>query len=130
MLILFCLTGAATTIVISENIWLSCFWPLLLWLIYMNGGAQPNIRRLAFEAGYFAFWDTSDEKQEFHWQGEGRISSLFLSFQLHNEAGEKLKLVIWRDSLSDASWRAMNMAFRVAQPSLRNQSSGNEGAAL
>ncbi|TCS39799.1 protein YgfX [Reinekea marinisedimentorum] len=128
VLFIFCLTGAASTFIISKNIWLTLSWVLLVWVIYASRRSEEDINRVTFEADYFALWNPQGEKQEYRWQGEGRLSSLFISFQLHNEACEALKLIIWRDSLSDASWRALNMAFRVAQPSLLNEHSGNEGS--
>jgi hypothetical protein len=119
---LFTVTGALTTFLIWNNAWFALVWVLLPWLMHTSWLSEYSVNYLTFESDYFALWCNDGKKREFRWQGDGRISSLFLVFQLQNDEGERLTLVVWRDSLTDASWRAMNMAFRVAQPALLKQS--------
>lgn len=52
------------------------------------------------------------EAEEYDWTGRGRRNARYLRLQLSNETGRR-DLMIWRDSVSDASWRALNACYRV-----------------
>jgi hypothetical protein len=62
----------------------------------------------------------SSETNKWMWAGHGRQSFAFIKLELQGEAGKK-SLVIWKDQVSEASWRALNMAFSVWQPVIIQQ---------
>ncbi|MHA7881446.1 MAG: hypothetical protein ACX931_16770 [Saccharospirillum sp.] len=101
-------------------------WP---WIILggLAGGAaayglaqtQPRYTRLSWQGSQLTLY--GDEAEDaFTWQGKGRRSPVSIRFDLTGEAGS-YRLVIWRDSVSDASWRALQAAFRIQAPALRQR---------
>jgi hypothetical protein len=60
---------------------------------------------------------TGTRNYKLSWTGHGRLSFAFIKLEIQGEAGKKA-LVIWKDQVSDASWRALNMAFSVWQPTI------------
>lgn len=63
------------------------------------------------------FLNKGSASQKCAWSGYGRQSFAFIKLELKSETGPK-SLVIWKDQVSDASWRALNMAFLVWQPAI------------
>lgn len=92
----------------SVNVtWLATLLPALwyLWQSQQHGQFCWQGRRLSLEYnGVVAKWQ---------WLGKGRVSSQFISWQLHSDDGRSHYLVVWRGQLTEASWRACNMAFTV-----------------
>lgn len=78
---------------------------------------QPS--RFRLQGCDVSLW-SGDETSEWLWQGKGRCSHAFVQWDLLDEQSQTLKLRIWKDSVSDASWRALNMAFRVNQQAAVN----------
>ncbi|MDO7642654.1 MULTISPECIES: protein YgfX [Reinekea] len=101
-------------------------WPLtthLLWFtlpflghFFWSAEYRAKRIRLALD-GVQLSTDTAIER--FQWHGEGRLSHAFMQLELSQDDGQRLTLTIWQDSVSAASWRALNMGFRVMQPTLR-----------
>lgn len=54
------------------------------------------------------------------WTGYGRQSFAFIKLEVQCKTGRRV-LVVWKDQVSDASWRALNMAFSVWQPVIMQQ---------
>lgn len=95
------------------------FWAYLLPLLAMTWIApilqsQPEPQYLRFHGAEMVLTE-GEQTSLWQWRGQGGLSSLFVEFHLFNENDEKLTFRVWRDSLSNASWRALNMAFRVNQ---------------
>ena len=121
LLALISLLVATVLVFVFQQRWLVVIAPLVGWLGAWHMLAQVDVRRLLFEAETLVVWDVDNQRHSYEWQGEGRRSSFFVYFQLlsQQEANERLDLIIWRDSVSDSSWRALNMAYLVASHSLR-----------
>lgn len=103
---------------------------LLVWIIipfvaYFYWSSTPSAHRIRLSGSQVEVWHCVELSESYVWQGQGRLSHAFIRFELVDSNDSKYGLVIWKDSLSDVSWRALNMAFRVIQPSLgeHNQSS-------
>jgi len=93
-------------------------WLFLPWLAHLCWSAEYQTKRIRLALDGVQLW--SDRGIEtFQWQGEGRLSHAFVCLELIREDGQGLTLIVWHDSVSSASWRALNMAFRVLQPTLR-----------
>lgn len=60
--------------------------------------------------------------EPYRWSGRGRRNTLYVDLELMSQDNERYDARIWRDSVTDASWRALNAAFRVnAQASVENR---------
>jgi len=98
-------------------------WPvtwLFLWFVYWHWQSIPQFDRITIEAEDVQLYNQSN-KSSFIWQGLGQRSFAFIRFHLLDaETNEKLTLTLWRDSFSDASWRALNMGYRVNSGTARN----------
>lgn len=55
---------------------------------------------------------TPTEAETFAWTGRGRRNAWYLRMELESDDG-RYTLMIWRDSVTDASWRALNACYRV-----------------
>jgi hypothetical protein len=90
-------------------------WLIIPWLAHRFWSGEYRAQRIRLTPDDVRLW--SDRGVDtFQWQGEGRLSHAFIRFELIRDDGQGLSLVLWRDSVSSASWRALNMAFRVLQP--------------
>jgi len=89
-------------------------WLTLPWLAHLCWSAEYRAKRIRLAPDQVQLW--SDRGVEtFQWQGKGRLSHAFIRFELIREDAQELTLILWHDSVSPASWRALNMAFRVLQ---------------
>ncbi|MFT4675468.1 MAG: hypothetical protein ACI9PX_000809 [Reinekea sp.] len=101
-------------------------WPLtthLLWLTLPFFGhffwtADYQAKRIRLALDGVQLW-TDRAIERYQWHGEGRLSHAFMKLELSRADGQRLTLILWQASVSAASWRALNMGFRVMQPTLR-----------
>ena len=60
--------------------------------------------------------------EHYWWHGEGRRNRLYLRMPLTcAETGDRHDLMIWRDSVSDPSWRSLNAWFRIQASAVRRE---------
>lgn len=101
--------------------WLLLSWGMPLWMIMICLlvaastlwllPAQVQPERIRFTAEAVTLW-RGQHSQRWQWTGEGRLSHAFVELRLTRE-DLVLRLRIWRDSVSNSSWRALRMAYRV-----------------
>jgi hypothetical protein len=60
---------------------------------------------------------TGTASETLTWTGYGRRSFAFIRLEILDH-GKRRQFVVWKDQVTDASWRALNMAFLVWQPAL------------
>lgn len=97
-------------------------WPLtfislgfILTLLYCYFVQRFRWTRVRFSKGQVVLWE-QDQRQVWHWQGEGRRGQFYLDLALTRDSDDgHYRLRIWRDSVSDSSWRALNAYIRVFQ---------------
>ncbi|WP_196158363.1 hypothetical protein [Reinekea sp. G2M2-21] len=121
-------TGFGLFMVWGGHPFLLPLWLLLGWLFW-------HVRRSEFDANYIrveservVLWQ-DDCASQWQWRGVGRLSHAFIEWELWSDTEERLPFRIWRDSVSDPSWRALNMCFRVMQRHAQKQSEGSLGSA-
>lgn len=112
----------------AQGMWLSALmaWPVttfLGWLMvpylgHMFWSAEYPAKRIRLAYDGVQLW-TDRAVEVFQWHGEGRLSHAFMQLELSRDDGQRLTLTLWQASVSAGSWRALNMAFRVLQPTLR-----------
>lgn len=100
------------------------FWVLLGGLAaavaaYGLERSQPRYTRLRWQGEQMTLYTADDDTGDvFIWRGKGRCRPMSIRFDLSGENGSH-RLVIWRDSVSDASWRALHAAFRIQAIAVR-----------
>lgn len=87
--------------------WLSLAVPLVA---MQRSELQPS--HLRFDGADVTLWQENNTTR-WRWLAQGRLSYAFIEFHLVGSDEQSLRLRIWRDSISDASWRALKMAYRV-----------------
>ncbi len=61
--------------------------------------------------------------ERYQWRGRGRRNALYVRFELACvETGYRRELMVWRDSVTDPSWRSLNAWFRIQASALRRES--------
>lgn len=79
----------------------------------------PRYTRLRWQGDQLRLYTDGDEEGElFVWRGKGRRRPMSIRFDLSGEDGSH-RLVIWRDSVTGASWRALHAGFRIQAIALR-----------
>lgn len=85
---------------------------------------QPRYTHLRWQGDQLTLYTADDDAGEvFVWRGKGRRRPMSIRFDLIGDDGSH-RLVIWRDSVTDASWRALHAAFRIQALALRQSGSG------
>lgn len=92
------------------SVYVICLATLPLAICYLRQSQQLGLLRWQGRQLSIVRNGTTEQWQ---WFGRGRISSQFISWQLQGEDGRSHYLVVWRGQLTEASWRACNMAFTV-----------------
>lgn len=115
------LSGALLFVLIQS--WLA----LVVWLVASvalrsNVLSEIQPTRFRLKGDGVSLW-CDDQKSDWQWLGEGRCSHAFIQWNLHDEQGQSFRLRIWKDSVTDASWRALHMAYRVNQSAATKQTS-------
>jgi hypothetical protein len=111
-------------------VFLGSFWLSLLFVLAMVIITKaimlecPQPDRIRFNSSTLMCWERSVSTQ-WAWKGEGRLSHAFVQINLMNNEDEGWRLRIWKDSVTDPSWRALNMAFRVNQSAAKSESVPN-----
>lgn len=89
--------------------------PLLFYLMFAwVWGRELDAEFVIFDGDSFVLQNSAHRARWF-WRGHCVRSHAFISLTLYSDNGTKNTLRIWRDSVSDAQWRALNMALRVNQ---------------
>jgi hypothetical protein len=105
---------------------IGAFWFGLLFLLasvsiakaVLLESLQPD--RIRLNSSVLMCWESGVPSQ-WCWKGHGRLSHAFVQMNLTNEYEETWCLRIWKDSVTDPSWRALNMAFRVNQSAAKTE---------
>lgn len=63
--------------------------------------------------------DAPHQAETYRWTGRGRRTAWYLRLELAAPDGRRWPLMIWRDSLSEASWRALNAQYRILEGQAR-----------
>lgn len=113
--------GAFLGYQLSVSIWLLLLWLAagLAFVAMVRSDIMPSRFRVV---GHEVMLWQQDQPKAWRWTGEGRLSHAFVEWQLYDEDQLTLDLRIWKDSVSEPSWRALNMAFRVNQTGARQAS--------
>jgi len=111
---------------ISMPFWLCFLWVILPWLAYRHWLSEPDVSKVRFSGDVFDVW-TESGMEKFDWRGEGRLSHAYIRFDLIDAEMNKMTLLIWKDSVSPVSWRALNMAYRVILPGILKKQSESLG---
>ncbi len=104
---------------------MTLFWLLIPWAMYCFWQGECDFLRIRIHKSELLCWDSTGVLHRFEWHGEGRSTTYYLKFEITNENDQATDLVIWRDSVSDASWRALNMAYRVLSNQLASMANTN-----
>ncbi|EAR10323.1 protein YgfX [Reinekea blandensis] len=112
------IAGVLLGLVLALPVWTALLWLILGYLLWAHSRSYFEPEYLRFYGEDLTIWQ-NNAPIVLQWQGHGRRSHAFIQWRLLDTQGQTLTLRIWRDSVSDASWRALNMAFRVALPSAR-----------
>ncbi|HET8903087.1 MAG TPA: protein YgfX [Saccharospirillum sp.] len=85
---------------------------------------QPGYLRWAGADVWLYDQLTSAAAEQYQWHGGGRRNALYVRLALTCvDTGYRRDLMIWRDSVSDPSWRSLNAWFRIQASALRRDSS-------
>lgn len=106
--------GVAFGLVLSLPLWTSVIWLVTGFLIWAHTQSQYQPEYFRFHGEDVSVW-TDGDVMALSWHGEGRRSHAFLQWQLYDDEGQVTTLQLWRDAVSEPSWRALNMAYRVGQ---------------
>lgn len=97
----------------------------LVWVAPLAGVIGVSLWRLRLGQGDWGYlrWQGSHltlyrgasqtNAETYDWLGRGRRNAWYLRLDLHDQYAGRYDLVIWRDSVTDASWRALNACYRV-----------------
>lgn len=108
---------------ISQFIGLSALAFLILPMLSIKRRNASQVSQLSW-FGHQLIFTENDVETDFQWTGRGRRSTLFILWQLTGPNGIERQLV-WKDQVSDSSWRALNMAFTVWQSQALQQMTEN-----
>lgn len=65
----------------------------------------------------------SSAAEHYRWRGLGRRNGLYVRFELVcANTGYRRELMVWRDSVTEPSWRSLNAWFRIQASGLRRES--------
>ena len=92
---------------LAHVLWLSTAW--VLFHIYRSDFRFTAIR---LDGEVVMLWE-GEHCSKWLWQGDGRLSHAFVEWSLVSASAQKYQLRIWRDAVTEPSWRALNMAYRV-----------------
>ncbi len=84
-----------------------------LWVWFSHSKSEPEFQYIRFSGDLITLWYDDNNRQTFMWSGQGWRNPFFIRWTLLDDEGLQLTCYIWKDSVSNASWRALNMAYRV-----------------
>lgn len=98
-----------------DPVWLLSALAVTLYVLRHSHCLEPPIRYLRWHGDRVVLYTDFDlsDPEPYQWTGRGRRNSLYIRLELLTETRERRDQTIWRDSVSDASWRALNAAYRV-----------------
>lgn len=108
--------------VLNLPLWTLLLWGGALYACWHHGQSQFKPDHLSCDGNQIVLW-IGDDVIRMTWTGEGRLSHAFIQWQLVDGQAQRLVLRIWKDSVTEPSWRALNMGFRVNQPGVRANAS-------
>lgn len=92
---------------------------LTLWQIR---ALNPPAQQLRWQGDRLTLFDADLHAEEYRWTGGGRRSACYVRLLLEQEPLMLQRtLMIWRDSLDDPSWRALNAYFRIHCHAIQTQ---------
>jgi hypothetical protein len=94
----------------------------LVWALVqvVRVGSQPDYLRWTGSDVVLFEHDSSATAERYVWSGKGRRNSMYLRLALAcDQTGQRRDLMIWRDSVSDPSWRSLNAWFRIQAAAVR-----------
>jgi len=98
-----------------EPVWLVPAWVVTFYVLWYNQGLEPPVRYLRWHGERVILYTDPDltDPEPYQWTGRGRRNLLYIRLELFSETRERHDQMIWRDTVTDASWRALNAAYRV-----------------
>lgn len=109
------LLGVSLTLVFNLSLWWTIVWLPVWYAGWHHQRTQWHPEHVRMEGADLVFW-IADDAYRCRWQGEGRCSHTFIQWALVDDQAQPLTLRIWKDSVSEPSWRALNMGYRVNRP--------------
>ena len=88
-------------------LWLSCGW--VVFHIYQ---CELSVTSIRVDGELVSLW-VDEQCSHWVWHGRGRLSHAFIEMILVSDESQSYRLRLWRDAVSEPSWRALNMAYRV-----------------
>lgn len=117
LLVTYAPVGGLVTLAFAAGVplvWLGPMAMVTLFLLWrLKLGTEPWVY-LRWHADRLTLFPglTPSEADAFVWTGQGRRNAWYLRMELESDNG-RYTLMIWRDSVTDASWRALNACYRV-----------------
>jgi hypothetical protein len=104
-------------------VWVLCLLAVpLAWALFqvVSASAGPDYLRWSGSDVVLFEYRSPVLAERYAWSGRGRRNSLYLRLVLACEqTGQRRTLMIWRDSVSDPSWRSLNAWFRIQAAAVR-----------
>lgn len=99
----------------DRPLWLTVLAAAVLqWVLWQTRPANPPAQQLRWQGADLVLFDAERNAERWLWTGQGRRSASYLRLLLIDETtAMKRSLMLWRDSLDDPSWRALNAYFRI-----------------
>ncbi|PTY38927.1 hypothetical protein BGP77_09220 [Saccharospirillum sp. MSK14-1] len=92
------------------------------WALWHIRPQNPPAQQLRWQGDRLTLFDAQLHGDEYLWNGRGRRSACYLRLHLKQEnQGLNRVLMIWRDSVDDPSWRALNAYFRIHTKAVQAQ---------
>ena len=96
------------------------FFAAVVWVLVHWQEQSLRVTSIRFDGERVELWQDEDYSL-WLWCGEGRLSHAFVEWTLISDSMQRYQFRLWRDSVSEPSWRAINMAYRVNCSHARQQ---------
>ena len=108
-------TVALLVILAQRPWWLSLATAAAVQLaLWQTRPLNPPADQLRWQGDRLTLFNADLHAEEYRWTGRGRRSGCYLRLHLEQEPlALQRTLMIWRDSVDDPSWRALNAYFRI-----------------
>lgn len=116
-------TVALLTVLAQHPWWLSLATAAAVQLaLWQSRPLNPPAHQLRWQGARVTLFDRERRAEEYRWSGRGRRSACYVRLHLVQEPLLlQRSLMIWRDSVDDASWRALNAYFRIHCHDIQSQ---------
>lgn len=103
--------------------WLSVLAAAVVQLaLWQTRPINPPADRLRWQGDRLTLFDLELNAESYLWTGRGRRSACYLRLQLEQESTSlQHSLMLWRDSVDDPGWRALNAYFRIHASAVQAQ---------